>query len=190
MRPEPNAVNFQLGISDQLYMVPKYNIRNALFPDSNGQLMTAKLLESEEMIYRCCHTYLLRLFRKLSEAPKAQCNIKRSSCWRLSFDLRKTFYVSIGNATKLAWNGGITVENGETGQTLAMSERQKHIRHFLDSPLDENQAANFLGLKVQTLRNWRCKRRGPNYLKIGSRVGYLLEDLQRYRSAHKIKLNS
>ena len=82
------------------------------------------------------------------------------------------------------------MENGETGQTLAMSERQKHIRHFLDSPLDENQAANFWGLKVQTLRNWRCKRRGPNYLKIGSRVGYLLEDLQRYRSAHKIKLNS
>ena len=152
--------------------------------------MTAKLLESEELIYRCCHTYLLRLFRKLREAPKAHCNIKRSSCWRLSFDLRKTFYVSVGTATKLAWNGGITVENGETGQALAMSKRPKHNRHFLDPPLDENQAANFLGLKVQTLRNWRCKRRGPNYLKIGSRVGYLLEDLQRYRSAHRIKLNN
>ena len=44
MRPEPNAVNFQLGISDQLYMVPKYNIRNALFPDSNGQLMNRKTI--------------------------------------------------------------------------------------------------------------------------------------------------
>jgi hypothetical protein len=82
------------------------------------------------------------------------------------------------------------VENGETGQALAMSKRPKHNRHFLDPPLDENQAAHFLGLKVQTLRNWRCKRRGPNYLKIGSRVGYLLEDLQRYRRAHRIKLNN
>ena len=82
------------------------------------------------------------------------------------------------------------MENGETSQVLAMSERPKNIHHFLDTPLDENQAANFLGLKVQTLRNWRCKRRGPNYLKIGSRVGYLLEDLQRYRSAHRIKLNN
>jgi len=31
MRPEQNAVNFQLGISDQLYMVPKYNIRLLCF---------------------------------------------------------------------------------------------------------------------------------------------------------------
>ena len=82
------------------------------------------------------------------------------------------------------------MENGETGQALAMSKSPKHNRHILDPPLDENQAVNFLGLKVQTLRNWRCKRRGPNYLKIGSRVGYLLEDLQRYRSAHRIKLNN
>ena len=152
--------------------------------------MTAEQLDSEEMICRYCYTGPLRLFRKSSEAPKAHCNIKRSSCWRLSFDLRNTFYVSVGTATKLAWNGGITVENGETGQALAMSKRPKHNRHFLDPPFDENQAANFLGLKVQTLRNWRCKRRGPNYLKIGSRVGYLLEDLQRYRSAHRIKLNN
>ena len=75
-----SAVNFQSGISVQFYMVPKYNIRNALFHDSSDQLMTAKILESEEMIYRCCHPYLLRLFRKWSEAPKAHCNIKRSSC--------------------------------------------------------------------------------------------------------------
>jgi hypothetical protein len=32
--------------------------------------MTAKILEAAEMIYRCCHTYLLRLFRKSSEAQK------------------------------------------------------------------------------------------------------------------------
>jgi hypothetical protein len=44
--------------------------------------------------------------------------------------------------------------------------------------LDERQAAQVLGLAVQSLRNRRCKRQGPPYVKIGGRVVYLLADLQ------------
>lgn len=40
-------------------------------------------------------------------------------------------------------------------------------------------AAVMLGINLQTLAVWRCKRRGPMYVKIGGRaVRYPLEQLQ------------
>jgi len=52
----------------------------------------------------------------------------------------------------------------------------------------EKEAARILGLAVQTLRNWRCKRIGPNYLKIGSRaVRYAIEDLEEWIECHRIR---
>ena len=38
--------------------------------------------------------------------------------------------------------------------------------------LEEKEAARFLGLSVQTLRNWRHQRKGPPYLKISRSVRY------------------
>ena len=54
------------------------------------------------------------------------------------------------------------------------------------STLDEKAAARFLGVAVQNLRNRRCKRVGPPYVKIGSRVTYLLRDLEDFQRAHRI----
>ena len=36
--------------------------------------------------------------------------------------------------------------------------------------VNETEAAEFLGLKRQTLANWRHKRKGPPYHKISTRV--------------------
>jgi hypothetical protein len=44
--------------------------------------------------------------------------------------------------------------------------------------VDEREAAAILGAQVQTLRNWRWKRVGPRYRKIGKRlVRYYKPDL-------------
>lgn len=47
--------------------------------------------------------------------------------------------------------------------------------------LDERETATRLKLAISTLRNWRAKRIGPPYLKLGARcVRYRLEDLEKF----------
>jgi len=48
------------------------------------------------------------------------------------------------------------------------------------------EASELLGLKPQTLRNWRCQSRGPAYSKIGRRVIYAVQDLENYREKNRI----
>lgn len=53
--------------------------------------------------------------------------------------------------------------------------------------LNNEQAADFLGVKPNTLEVWRTKKKGPKYSKIGSRVLYDINDLEEYfasRSVH------
>lgn len=45
------------------------------------------------------------------------------------------------------------------------------------------EAAEFLRLKVDTLRIWRRDRRGPKHTKVGGRVRYRREDLEKYLKA-------
>lgn len=49
--------------------------------------------------------------------------------------------------------------------------------------INEKDAADYLGLCVQTLRNWRGLGRGPKYAKIGRCVRYQLSDLKAYAKA-------
>lgn len=68
----------------------------------------------------------------------------------------------------------------------AVERKSKQIRHLLYPPLNDVEAARFLGVATQTLRNWRSGRKGPKYLKLSpgprGRVAYLIEDLQAYRN--------
>lgn len=59
-------------------------------------------------------------------------------------------------------------------------------QHILHPPLNEKEAAKVLGLAKRTLQNWRFRRMGPAYLKIGGRVAYLAEDLDEYRKKRRI----
>jgi len=52
--------------------------------------------------------------------------------------------------------------------------------------VSETDAAEFLGLKRQTLANWRHKRKGPPYHKFSTRVLYAIPDLLIYRQKHRI----
>jgi len=52
-----------------------------------------------------------------------------------------------------------------------------------------NHAAKYLGLKTQTLHNWRHHRKGPNYIKMGRLCLYELAELNRYIECNRIEVN-
>ena len=51
------------------------------------------------------------------------------------------------------------------------------------APLDAHRAAAFLGLSVSTLAKWRVSGKGPKFVKLGSRVGYRISDLEDWLEA-------
>ena len=50
--------------------------------------------------------------------------------------------------------------------------------------LTREKAAEYLGLGLRTLDNWRSQGRGPRYLKLGSRVIYPLQELDAFKAAN------
>jgi hypothetical protein len=50
----------------------------------------------------------------------------------------------------------------------------------LNALFNERQAADFLNLKVTTLRRWRWLGKGPAFLKIGGAVRYDPAELERF----------
>ena len=55
--------------------------------------------------------------------------------------------------------------------------------------LNSKQAAEFLGLKVQTLHNWRHNRRNLNYVKIGRLCMYKITELERFIESSQVDVN-
>jgi hypothetical protein len=45
------------------------------------------------------------------------------------------------------------------------------------------------GLNPKTLQNWRSKGAGPPYLKIGGRVVYRQDDIERYEAERRRNIN-
>ena len=48
------------------------------------------------------------------------------------------------------------------------------------------KACEVLGLKAQTLRNWRHQRKGPPYIKLGRAIRYDLRDLRKFAEKRRI----
>lgn len=46
--------------------------------------------------------------------------------------------------------------------------------------LSSTEAAEYLGLSAATLTTWRCRGKGPNYVKLGRSVVYRIVDLDAY----------
>jgi predicted DNA-binding transcriptional regulator AlpA len=55
-----------------------------------------------------------------------------------------------------------------------------------EKSLNERQVAELLGLSVQTVRNWRFRRVGPAYIKLGGAVRYRPEDIEKYLETRRI----
>jgi len=64
--------------------------------------------------------------------------------------------------------------------------RSKHMQsnNDPDAALNENQAAEFLGLSTRTLQAWRVRGSGPEYVKIGRAVRYQRRQLVEFQKAH------
>jgi hypothetical protein len=57
-----------------------------------------------------------------------------------------------------------------------------------DAPelLDQDEAADFLGLSANTLMAWRSRKKpGPTYIKVGGRVKYDVRDLNAYLESRR-----
>ncbi|WP_084087054.1 helix-turn-helix domain-containing protein [Aerolutibacter daejeonensis] len=53
--------------------------------------------------------------------------------------------------------------------------------------LSEQEAADYLGvLSVRTLQDWRRKRTGPAYLRLGRRVAYPVRDLDAFLMSARV----
>lgn len=52
--------------------------------------------------------------------------------------------------------------------------------------LTEVDAAEALGLKVATLRAWRHSKKGPQFVKFGRAVRYLVSDLDAFVEASRV----
>jgi excisionase family DNA binding protein len=52
------------------------------------------------------------------------------------------------------------------------------------------EAAEYLCVAVQTLYNWRHERRGPSYVKMGRKIVYRQNDLDRYMESNTIDLEA
>ena len=60
------------------------------------------------------------------------------------------------------------------------SHRHNSRAGALRIAIDENELSQRWGLSVKTLRRWRQEKLGPAHLKLGSRVTYLIEQIEAY----------
>ena len=62
--------------------------------------------------------------------------------------------------------------------------------HSIPVFLSENEAAQYLGLSVKTLRRWRFGRTGPIYAKLNSKlIRYAKSDLDDWISQQKVSFD-
>jgi predicted DNA-binding transcriptional regulator AlpA len=53
--------------------------------------------------------------------------------------------------------------------------------------LKSAEVEEIYGISASTLANWRSKRRGPKYHKVGGSVRYKVEDLDKFMESKKIR---
>jgi chromatin segregation and condensation protein Rec8/ScpA/Scc1 (kleisin family) len=57
------------------------------------------------------------------------------------------------------------------------------VEHYLN----DREAAKFLRLSPQTLRNWRSQCRGPVYIRAGRRILYSIDDLKQFMANNRVE---
>lgn len=67
------------------------------------------------------------------------------------------------------------------------------ISTYVDNPVfDEHGAAAFFGLSPETLKKWRQRNQGPDYIQYGPAgpVRYELDTLTAFLAAHRVKVGT
>ena len=54
--------------------------------------------------------------------------------------------------------------------------------------LDVDDAARYLGLKASCLTVWRHHHKGPSYLKLGGKIRYRIDDLDKFLRASRVEI--
>ncbi len=63
-------------------------------------------------------------------------------------------------------------------------------RFTADDLLDESQVAEYLGVKMSTLRSWRVKKQGIPYIVVGDRlVRYKFDDILSFVNKHQVRVH-
>jgi hypothetical protein len=65
------------------------------------------------------------------------------------------------------------------GDGFATGQGSTQLRH-----LNQEQLARRWNISPRTLERWRWLKQGPNYLKVGGRVLYRLDDIETYETVH------
>lgn len=73
--------------------------------------------------------------------------------------------------------------NVELGKGTPMMQKTTPLPVRQKKHCDEFVAAEFLGLQVATLRDWRLHKRDPVFCKFGKAVRYPIADLEKYADA-------
>lgn len=60
------------------------------------------------------------------------------------------------------------------------------MSYFHNKLINDRKAADLMGLKVQTLRNWRTQCKGPKYYALGRAIRYSPHDIQDFIEEHAI----
>jgi hypothetical protein len=72
-----------------------------------------------------------------------------------------------------------------------VQELKRELLPVLSVPrryLNEQEASRYLGgLSIHTLRQWRSKGNGPDYLRVGTRIIYDLKDLDIWMEKHRVR---
>lgn len=65
-------------------------------------------------------------------------------------------------------------------EVARMDLSSEDLTTWLDNLLSEAQVCKKLGIKLSTLRTWRCRGKGPRGIKYGRKFMYRPESVQRY----------
>ena len=67
---------------------------------------------------------------------------------------------------------------------VVLRRGKQALDHPAHQRLSQADLADRWHLSPRTLERWRWLKLGPDYLKLGGRVAYRLEDIEAYETAH------
>jgi hypothetical protein len=80
--------------------------------------------------------------------------------------------------------GAVLISDSKDGDTRMAIESVPPAR------MDTDEAARFLGLRRQTLVNWRCAGKGPAFIRMGKLVRYDRAVLEAFLAAQTVRPES